>query len=58
MNSTYIYYSVDNSTCLESCPDSTYLYVLFCKSCDSSCTTCIGNSSNCTLCSGGLYLHN
>lgn len=30
--------------------------MLFCEPCDASCTTCTGTASNCSLCSGGLYL--
>jgi hypothetical protein len=57
-NSTIKYYSSDNTTCLSGCTNGTYLFVLFCKSCDTSCKTCQGTATNCTLCSGGLYLQN
>jgi hypothetical protein len=55
-NTTIQYYSSDNKTCLASCNNGTYLSVLFCKPCDASCTTCNGTATNCTVCSGGMYL--
>lgn len=55
-NTTAQFYSRDNKTCLSKCDNGTYLSVLFCKLCDSSCTTCQGSATNCTLCSGGMYL--
>ena len=57
-NSTDKYYDAKNTTCLSSCPSGTYLTVLFCKTCDTKCTTCFGTASNCTLCANGLYLQN
>ena len=50
------YYSTDNKTCLTECQNGTFLQGLFCKPCASSCTTCFNTATNCTLCSGGLYL--
>ena len=50
------YYSPDNSTCHETCPNGTYLFVIFCRNCSSECQTCVGTRTNCTRCSSGLYL--
>lgn len=52
----YKYYSADNTTCLNNCPNGTYLSILFCKVCDPICTNCEGLATNCTLCANGLYL--
>lgn len=52
-----MYYDVDNETCLDACPNGTYLDIVYCKTCDELCTNCEGTAKNCTLCAKGLYLH-
>jgi hypothetical protein len=52
------YFNADNTTCTAICPNGTYTSVVYCKLCDSSCTTCSVSAKNCTLCSNGLYLYN
>ncbi|EAR97206.1 REJ domain protein (macronuclear) [Tetrahymena thermophila SB210] len=39
--------------CFQTCPDNYFLNNNQCQQCDQSCSTCTGNSQNCTLCSNG-----
>lgn len=50
------YFNIDNITCTGACPNGTYSSVVYCKPCDSVCSTCTLSASNCTNCSNGLYL--
>ena len=54
---TYLF----NSTCVASCPDTTYLDGAECQPCSSGCLTCGTSSTQCTSCNPASsipYLHN
>jgi proprotein convertase subtilisin/kexin type 5 len=55
-SSTNIYYQV-NGSCTSQCPNGTYLNVLNCTICNSTCINCWGSATNCTKCNNGLYLN-
>jgi hypothetical protein len=62
-NTCYLYCSAKNrfygtSGCVGQCPNSTFLSITTCKSCDSTCLTCSITAQNCLICANGLYKSN
>jgi hypothetical protein len=55
-NSAFRFFSRDNKTCTNVCPNATYASVVYCLACSSSCGNCSQTATNCTSCQNGLYL--
>lgn len=56
-NSSLKYFSPDNSTCTDVCPNATYASIVFCLACSPTCGNCSQTATNCTSCPSGSYLY-
>lgn len=57
-NSSNMYFSIDNKSCVSSCPNGTYTSLVYCFGCSSACATCINSGTQCLSCNNGLYVLN
>ena len=46
----------DEPKCLKECLPGTYLNGTHCLACESPCSECVGNATNCTACKENFYL--
>lgn len=57
-NTSNMYFSSKNNSCVASCPNGTFSSIVYCLVCGGSCATCTGSANQCLSCANGLYVLN